>query len=217
MARQDKEVDKGISFLNNPDITRVYSSELIAVRIKTSRPDVTDVSAETEGLPEYLRDNGYFVLSLTGKTPVALRIEGMRFSYLGPALEHVSASPSLVAFKPYPFLKESFNASNEKQLRLLAAVQKETEEEFPGAGLIVRTWRLSELLEVGKKFFEATGIRILGIEHGHPSTWVDYQAGGKRASVGPWLINNGLDVRFRTADDIDWNLGLAVVTEIPRK
>lgn len=215
MARQDKEIDKGLSFLNNPDITRVHSSGLIAAHIRTSTPDVTDVFAETEGLPEYLRDHQYFVLSLTGKTPAALRTEDMQFPYLGSALEYVSASPSLVAFKPYPFLKGGFNVCYERQLRLLADEQRRTDEEFPGAGLIIRAWKLFELLEVAQRL-EATDVPILGIEHGHPSTWVDCKLSDKRAFVGPW-IRNRLDVGFRPADDIDWNLGFSFVTEIPRK
>lgn len=182
-------------------------------------------SPETQRLIEHLKTDGYAVYDLLGKPPAALRTEGMYFSFVNHALEHVTATPSLVAFKKRRaefFLSGSRDSRFKRHLELLEEEKARVERKYPGAGLIVRVGKPSEWAELAFKHFNAPngGVSIFGSEYGHNFTWADAyksdQAGAFRAVVGGDEAD-GLDIDFRLLGDVDYRLGLAPLVEIPRK
>lgn len=195
-----------------------------AAAVSTEAP--TPLSPETQRLVEQLRQDGYAVYDLTGKTPAALKTEGMPFWYVNPGLEHTSVPPSLVAFRPKPsefFLKGSHNFSYEQQLELLEKEKTRVERKYPAAGFVVRTGKASEWTELAWKHFKATGekVKIFGKDYGYNWTWTDtYESeklGAYRAFVGRWRETYGLRVVFGRPDGVSPDLGLASLVEIPRK
>ncbi len=184
------------------------------------------MSAETQRLVEQLKQEGYAIYDLVGKTPVTLRTEGMSFRYINPGLENASTLPSLVAFRPNPsefFLKGSQGIPYEAQLNLLKKEQERVEKQYPGASLVARVGKPSEWAEVAYEHFKATDgrVRIFGRDYVYISTWTDaYESdepGADRAAVGNWHETDGLHVNFALPDGVHPRLGLASLVEIPRK
>ena len=185
---------------------------------------ITALSPETQRLVEQMRNDGYTVYDLAGKTPAVLRTEGMKFWYVNPALETATAVPALVAFKKKPsefFLRRSKNTPFEKQLKLLEEEKEKVKRKYPDAGLIVRLGKPSEWSEAAFEHFKATGVRIFGKDYGYNYTWVNAyesdQVGARRAIVGDWNETHGLGVDFDRPDGVGSGLGLAPLVEIPRK
>ena len=163
------------------------------------------LSPETQKLVEHLGRSGYAVYDLAGRTPSALRTEGMQFWYVDPALENASVSPALVAFKKKPsefFLRGSQSTPFERQLELLGEEQVKVAREYPDAGLVVRVGKPSEWSEVAFKHFKGTNrkVRLFGKDYGYNYTWADAykseSAGASRALVGGWRGARGLRVDF---------------------
>lgn len=205
------------------DFSLSPTATLVEPRIDVLRQPL---SVETQRFVERLRRNGYAVYDLAGKTPATLRTERMKFWYVNPALENVSASPSLVAFKPKPsefFLKGSQNIHYEEQLDLLEEEKAKVERAYPDVGLVVRVGKPSEWSEAAYEHFKATNrkVGIFGKDYGYNYTWADAyesdEAGASRAIAGYWGETHGLGVGFHHPDGVDSSLGLASLVEIPRK
>jgi len=181
------------------------------------------LSKETQQFVEKLKKDGFSVYDLLGKSPAALRGEGMKFWYVNPVLESISSNPSLIAFKPNPdefFLKGSFNMPHEKQLEILDNYDQAIQNKYPGAGLVVREAEASEWAETALSHFKTTNKRLFGREYDLRWTWTNTyeneQPGANRADVGRWGDVDGLDMGLDHPDDVYPNLGLAPVVEIPR-
>jgi hypothetical protein len=204
--------------------SQVYREVIGEIHLPTQHQEaaLSPLSKETQQLIEQLKKKGKVVYDLSGKTPVALRGEGMKFSYVNPALENESSSPSLIAFDPNPdrfFLKGSQKLPHSQQLELLDRDKTVVEKEFPGAGLIVREGYAPEWVEAAFEHVKATGQKLFGPDHNHNWTWTNTymndQLGAYRAHVGDWR-DDGLDVHFAYPDGVYPRLGLAPVVEIPR-
>ncbi len=183
---------------------------------------ISPLPKETQQLIEHLKKDGMVIYDLSGKTPVALHGEGMRFSYVNPVLENFSSKPSLVAFNPHPdkfFLQGSLKLPHVQQLELLDQEKILVEKAYSGAGLLVREWYAPELIEATHSHFKATDQKLFGPDHNFNWTWTNTyaseQAGADRAYVGDWG-DVGLVVSFVNPDFVYPSLGLAPVVEIPR-
>src|SRR3989344_1456366 len=187
------------------------------------------LSPETQRLVEHMQNNGYAVYETAGKTPISLKQEGMCYLRLNPALENVTASPSLLAFKVAPsefFLAGSKDIPHEEQLKFLPEEQTRVDKQYPSEGLIVREGKLPEWPELALRHFKETsrtgrGVRIFGKDYKRAYTWTDTyesdQPGAGRAAVGRWRWVLGLDVLLGHPDRVHPVLGLAPLVEIPRK
>lgn len=182
------------------------------------------LSAETQKLIEHMRSDGYAVHETTGRTPVSLKADGMRYWLLDEKLADITVPPALLAFKKAPsefFLPGSHNIVHDEQVKLLPQEQAKVNKKYPGAGLIVREGKLSEWTELALKHFSATGVRILGSDYGYNYTWTDtYESekpGARRASFGYWNEADGANAHLWAPDYVHPDLGLASLVEIPRK
>ncbi len=196
---------------------------------KTAKPTKTEIvkpplSKETQRLIEHMERDGYAVYETSGKTPVSLRKEGMKYWYLNPGLENLTAEPALLAFKKDPsefYLRGSQNIPFEDQLDLLKERELEVEKNYPGAGLVTRVGHFPEWPEIALMHFKATGVRIHGKDYGYSYTWTDtYESdrpGADRAFAGRWRETGGFAGGFWDSDVVDPGLGLAPLVVIPRK
>jgi len=194
--------------------------------IKTPKIEVArlPLSRETQRLVEHLRKDGYTVYDYSGRTPAQVRVDGMRFWYLNPALEDLSSNPALLAFKPAPegfYLRGSQNIPHERQLELLAEEAAGVEKKYPSARLITREWHAPEIIDVSLQHFRNTGDRLQGKDFGYNYTWTDTytsdKQGADRAFVGGWNEVYGLSAYFWYPGNVYPHLGLASVVEILRK
>lgn len=182
------------------------------------------LSAETQKLIEQMRSDGYAVYETTGRTPASLKSDGMHYWFLDPKLADITAPPALLAFKKAPselFLPGSFNIPHDKQVEFLLEKRVKTNNEYPGAGLIVREGKLPEWTELALKHFKATGVRIFGKDYRYDYTWTDTyeseKSGARRANFGFWSGMVGADAGLWNPDGVPPGLGLASLVEIPRK
>lgn len=195
-------------------------------QLQTARSEVVlpPLSPETQRIVERMRHGGYAIYETTGKTPVAVKSEGMKFWYLNPRLEDLTAVPALLAFRKAPsefFLPGGHNIPHDEQVKLIPGEQAKVDAKYPGAGLVVREGKLSEWIELAWEHFRATDVRIFGRDYGYKSTWTDTyeskQPGARRASVGRWLEADGADAFLWGPGRVFPLLGLALLVEIPRK
>lgn len=195
-------------------------------QFQTARPEVflSPLSSEIQALVEKMRGGGYAIYETTGKTPVAVKGEGMKFRHLHRQLEDLTAVPALLAFKKSPlgfFLPGSHNICHDEQVKLIPGEQARVDRVYPGAGLVVREGKLSEWTELAWKYFRATKVRLFGRDHGYNSTWTDTyeseQSGADRADFGIWGETYGADARLWWPDGVFPLLGLASLVRIPRK
>lgn len=184
----------------------------------------TPLSLEIQKLVEHMEKDGFAVYETAGKTPGSLRGEGMKYWYLNPALEDLTAEPALLAFKKDPaefYLRGNQNIPFEDQLGLLEERKLQNERKYPGAGLITRVGHFPEWPELGLKHFKATGVRIHGKDYGFNYTATDtYESekrGARRAVAGYWHETYGFHGLLWGPDDVLPGLGLAPLVEIPRK
>lgn len=182
------------------------------------------LSAETQRLLEQMRQDGYAVYEILGKTPRSLREEGMRYSYLNPVLENLTAEPELLAFKKDPskfYLRGSDHIPYEDQIRLIPEEQRKVDKKYPDAGLVVRVGHFPEWPELALKHFKAAGVRIHGKDFGYNYTWTDTyennKLGAGRALAGSWNEANGFNGFFWEPDAVHPSLRLAPLVVIPRK
>lgn len=182
------------------------------------------LSPETRKLVEHMRGNGYAVYDTTGRTPVSLKADGMRYWVLSDKLAERTAAPALLAFKRNPsefFLPGSHNIPHEEQVKLIPDEQTRVEKQYSGMGLVVREGKVSEWTELAWKNFQETRVRIFGRDFGFNWTWADdYESdepGANRAFVGYWDEADGLDVYLLRPGIVYPLLGLASLVEIPRK
>ena len=201
--------------------------------LQTARSEVAlpPLSPETQRLIEHMRSDGYAVYDTAGKTPGSLRSEGMRYWYLNPALENVSAAPALLAFNYKPsefFLRGSKGLPHESQIgELLPDEAERVEKAYPSSGLIVREAKLPEWSELALRHFKETGgtggrgVRIFGRDYDDPYTWTDTyendEQGAHRAVFGSWDEAHGAVAHLWKPDNVSTRLRLAPVVEISRK
>lgn len=191
-----------------------------------ARPEVilSPLHPETQQLIERMKKGGYAVYETTGQTPAGVRNKGMKFWYLDPKLEDLSAVPALIAFRKAPskiFLPRSRNILHDEQVKLLPAEQARVDGAYPGAGLVVREGKLPEWIELAWKHFTETNVRIFGCDYNYNSTWTDTyegeQQGARRAVFGYWVETHGAVAALWRPDAVSPGLGLAPLVEIPRK
>src|SRR3989344_5908059 len=163
----------------------------------------SSLSKETQKLIERMEKDGYAVYQASGKTPESLREEGMRYSYLNPKLENLTAEPAILAFKIDPsqfYLQGSQNIPFEDQVKLLPEEQERGDKEYPSAGLIVRVGHFPEWPELALMHFKKTGVRIHGKDYGYNWTFTDTyesdQPGAGRAVAGYWVGADGFHGYF---------------------
>lgn len=209
----------------NPDMSDIPLTGQLP-RLPTARPEITlpPLSAETQSLIEHMESDGYALYETFGKSPDAVRSEGIPFWYLNPALEDRTAPPALLAFKFKPsefFLHGSQNIPHDKQLELVEEEKVRVEKQYPGTGLVVREGKLSEWTELAWKNFQTTKVRIFGKDFGFNWTWADDyesdESGAGRACVGAWVEALGLYVALDHPGSVGPHLRLASLVEIPRK
>ena len=211
-ARKNKERGGLEEFPKNPTI----SSQIEVVR--------TSLSKETQRLVEHLGRDGYAVYETSGKTPGSLREEGMKYWYLNPALEDLTAEPALLAFKKDPsefYLQGSDNIPFEDQVKLIPEEQHKVDRKYPDAGLLVRVGHFPEWPEIALAHFKETGVRIHGKDFGFNYIWTDtYESenrGASRAIAGPWDETDGFNGHFWFPRVVSPDLRLAPLVVIPRK
>lgn len=194
-------------------------------RLPASEVVLSPLPPETQRLVEQMKKDGYAVYDTAGKTPVSLKSEGMRYWYLNPKLENVTAAPALLAFKSNPsefFLAGSLGIPFEEQLKLQKKEKARVKKAYPDTDVISRPSKISELTELALRHFKETGVRILGKDYGFSFTWADtYEdnnRGSYRAYAGRWSGAGGLVVvRLSRSEGVDAGLGLVSLVEIPRK
>jgi len=211
-ARKNRERGGLEKFPKNPTISP---------QIEVAR---TPLSKETQRLVEHLGRDGYAIYETSGKTPRSLRVEGMKYWYLNPALEDLTVEPEILAFKKDPselYLRGSDNIPFEDQVKLIPEEQHKVDKEYPDAGLVVRVGHFSEWPELSLKHFKKTGVRIHGKDFGFNYTWTDtYESenrGAVRAVAGLWIEAGGFRGGFWGPGDVGPGLGLAPLVVIPRK
>ncbi len=182
------------------------------------------LSKETQKLIERMEKDGYAIYQAYGKTPGSLTEEGMRYSYLNPQLDNLTAEPAILAFKIDPsqfYLRGSQNIPFEDRVKLLPEEQERVDKEYPSAGLIVRVGHFPEWPELALMHFKKTGVRIHGKDYGYNWTWTDTyesdQPGARRAVAGYWNATNGFLGDFWDPGNVDPGVGLAPLVVIPRK
>lgn len=184
----------------------------------------SSLSKETQKLIERMEKDGYAVYQASGKTPGSLKEEGMRYSFLNPQLDNLSAEPAILAFKKDPsqfYLRGSQNIPFEDQVKLLSEEQERVDKEYKSAGLVVRVGHFPEWPELALMHFKKTGVRIHGKDYGYNWTWTDTyesdQQGARRAVAGCWDGADGFVGYFWGPGDVDPRLGLAPLVVILRK
>lgn len=183
---------------------------------------LSPLSAETQKLIERMKEDGYAIYETVGNSPAQTQADGMRFLYLNPALERVSATPSLLAFKPKPsefFIRGSQNIPHEDQLKLLEDKKARVEKKYSDTGVILREGTLSEWIELSWKHFQATDrkVRLFGKDYGYSYTWTSTYMGAHRASFGRWYEADGADAYLWDPAYVGPSQGLASLVEILRK
>ena len=196
------------------------------VENQTAGPEVilSPLSPETERLVEQMRRDGYAVYETVGKTPEGVKREGMKFWDLDPRLIGLSAAPALLAFKKDPsvfFLPGTMNIPHDKQVELISAEQVRVDSAYSGVGLVVREGKLPEWIELAWKHFKTTRVRPFGKDYGYNFTWTDTyennEPGADRAVFGYWVEAVGADALLWKSGNVNPNLRLALLVEIPRK
>lgn len=184
----------------------------------------SSLSKETQKLIERMEKDGYGVYQASSKTPGSLREKGMRYSYLNPKLEDLTAGPAILAFKIDPsrfYLRGSQNIPFEDQVKLLPEEQERVDKEYKSAGLIVRVGHFPEWPELALMHFKKTGVRIHGKDYGYNWTWTDTyesdQQGADRAVAGYWAGTVGFYGYFWSPGVVFPSLRLAPLVVIPRK
>ncbi|MBI2031480.1 MAG: hypothetical protein HYT08_02585 [Candidatus Levybacteria bacterium] len=200
---------------------RPENAAVQATRVEVVR---SPLSPEIQKLVEHMEKDGFAVYETSGKTPASLRGEGMKYWYLNPTLEDLTAEPALLAFSKDPaefYLKGSQDIPYEDQLVLLEERKMKVERDYTGAGLVTRVGHFPEWPELALKHFKKTGVRVHGKDYGYNYTWTDTyendQPGASRAIAGRWPGTRGFDGGFWNPDYVSPRLRLVPLVEIPRK